>query len=131
MTATSTWVCSLGENEWCTADSPCFTCADLIHAHERAAGLCGDTCPQCKAATLIVGAKVGSETRTRKMAPLGWNEASNAWERGVPVDHTGMPYLDKNLTVMGAKQVAEHRHEIDTTMRHHHAAKTASTTGSN
>jgi hypothetical protein len=44
------------------------------------------------------------------------------WERGVPTDKRGMPFLDKNLNPMGVKAVVENRHEIEQHRRQLHTS---------
>lgn len=38
-------------------------------------------------------------------------EASNRWERGMPTDHRGMPYLDEKGVRVNTKKLAETRHK--------------------
>lgn len=131
-TVLESWVCLLGENEHCTPGDPCFTCADAAHRARAAAGECPDDCLECKTASIVVGAQVGIDSRGRKFGELGFKD-TNSWERGVPTDSKGMPFIDTvDGHVIGQKEASERHREIDATMRrNHHAATAASTTGSN
>lgn len=40
-----------------------------------------------------------------------------AWERGIPTDNRGMPWLDETLSPIGTKKFAERRHEIEAKRR--------------
>lgn len=42
---------------------------------------------------------------------------NNSWERGVPTDNRGMPYLDSNLNEIGQKTFAANRSTIETKVR--------------
>lgn len=112
--ALASWQCSLGDNEWCSADDPCFTCADRAHAqrHPRAV----DDCRECKLRTLQIGPQVGIDTRGRKFAPIG-PKGDNSWERGIVKDGRGVPLVGSDGHYVTVKEHAENRHKIEAARR--------------
>ncbi len=44
----------------------------------------------------------------------------NSWEKGIPTDSRGMPFLNKNGQIMGQKEYAANRHSIEETRRRLH-----------
>lgn len=61
-----------------------------------------DGCEPCKWATLTVST-AAMPSRHNGVGPTA-NPSSNAWERGVPVDDKGLPYLDEQLKPVGSKE---------------------------
>ena len=49
---------------------------------------------------------------------------NNVWERGIPTDQRGMPYLEKGGDAMGQKEFSERRHEIEQKRRFLHNSTT-------
>jgi hypothetical protein len=58
-------------------------------------------------------------TRRNTIAPRTPNPS---WERGVPTDERGMPFLGHDLEPIGIKQYTERRHEIEDLRRRNHQA---------
>lgn len=56
-------------------------------------------------------------TRRNKVEP---RRPDPAWERGIPTDNRGMPYLRKDLSPMGVKEFAEKSHQIEAHKRQLH-----------
>ena len=72
-------------------------------------------CFKCHIQGLTIGLPKDYPSRTwRKMKR---RETLNSWERGIPTDSRGMPWLDATGAPMGAKKVAENRHSIAETAR--------------
>lgn len=113
---TDSWHCLLGDNEWCTADDWCFTCADAIHRRSVALGLCEPDCLQCKLPSLLLSPVVGQETRGSTIGKLGWKD-SNSWERGLKLDDRGQPLLKADGSLITVKEFADRRGHYETALR--------------
>lgn len=59
--------------------------------------------------------------RRNQVAPVH-RESVNAYERGVPTDERGMPYLGKDFKPLGAKPFAEKRRAFEERRRAHHVS---------
>ena len=63
-------------------------------------------------------------TPTRLNPKAAPRTPDNAWERGIPTDHRGMPFLEKGGDFMGQKEFSERRHEIEEGRRFLHNSTT-------
>jgi hypothetical protein len=80
-------------------------------------GTHGEGCFGCKVKTITVNPY---SMPTRLHPGNAPKRPEPRWERGVPTDNRGMPFLDKNLNPMGVKAVAENRHSIEQHRRQLH-----------
>lgn len=97
-------MCILGDNDWCTRKSPCFTCAEM--AHDRAHPEPVDVCLTCRLRSVQLS-PAATPSKTRRLMKPGARR-DNAWERGIVRDARGMPMLD-GLAPIGTKQYAQNR----------------------
>lgn len=104
-------MCILGDNEWCSRRSPCFTCAQA--AHDQAHPELRDDCETCRLRSVQLSpAATPSKTRRVQQGVKGGNE----WERGIVTDGRGMPLLDNGVPI-GVKQYSEKRHQYESARR--------------
>lgn len=61
--------------------------------------------------------------RRNQVAP-NIRESANAWERGEPTDHRGMPFLGKDFKPLGIKAFTEQRRRFEDRKHAHHTAHT-------
>lgn len=106
----------LGDNEWCTADDPCFSCEEQDHQLRHPALV--DDCETCRLRSLQVS-PAATPTKTRQIAPIG-SKNLNSWERGVKCDERGVPYLRSNGDQISVKEYGEQRHAIDALIAEKH-----------
>jgi hypothetical protein len=80
----------------------------------------GPECFGCKVKS-ITFSPYATPTRLNPRRPP--RQPNPAWERGVPTDARGMPFLRKDGTPMGVKEYAENRHAIEEHRRRLHNAQ--------
>lgn len=56
-------------------------------------------------------------TPTRLNGKAAPRPPNNVWERGIPTDQRGMPFLRQDGEFMGQKEFSERRHEIERSRR--------------
>lgn len=84
----------------------------MVRTHH---GQHGDDCFGCKAVTVQVS-PAATPTRTKYLKPP--RTPNNSYEKGIPTDERGMPYLLPNsFEPAGQKFVDQHRHQIEDTRR--------------
>lgn len=66
-------------------------------------------CPSCFRERLLSVGLSKAATPTRKTGSAPPSKADNSWERGVPRDERGVPFLDHNGGVCFQKEVVENR----------------------
>jgi len=91
----------------------CNDCTEARHAAEHPELV--DGCLACKLGTIQVSQRVKPK---RVSGPPSGNH--NEWERGIPTDHRGVPFLDSTGTVIGVKKYAENRHALEAERRRLH-----------
>lgn len=64
----------------------------------------GEECFGCKIRTINLSP---AATPSRRNSKTPRESTNNSWEKGIPTDSRGMPYLDSNLNVIGQKRWAE------------------------
>lgn len=111
LASSEVWVCAFWpDNEWCTAESPCFDCADAIHA-EAHPSMDIEGCPTCHHRSVQLS-PAATPTKERKFGKLG-PKGNNSWERQVVTDSRGMPILKPDGDLIRSKEYAENRHSIE------------------
>lgn len=108
--------CVLGENEWCTAGDPCFTCAETAHQALHPNGDV-DGCVQCHHQSIQLS-PAATPTSRNSIAPA---KPRNSWEKGQALDRRGIPYVNKDGTPIGVKDFANNRSRYEETLRQQHA----------
>lgn len=107
----SRWVCSIQpDNEWCTADDPCFGCAELAHELEHP-DMDDSDCPTCRLRSIQLS-PAATPTKTRRFGKIG-TKGNNSWERQVITDQRGMPILHADGNLIRSKEYAENRRSIE------------------
>lgn len=110
------WDCvSHPGNEWCTADGPCFDCAELAHELEHPS-MDVDGCRTCRLRSVQLS-PAATPTKTRKFHPVGVPKGNNSWERPVVTDARGMPLLRADGEMIRTKEYAERRSSIEAARR--------------
>lgn len=106
------WVCSVSpDNEFCTADDPCFSCAEATHAAAHPS-MDVDGCPTCKLRSVQLS-PAATPTKTRKFGEVGKPKGNNSWERGIVTDARNMPILKPDGELIRQKEYAENRRSIE------------------
>ena len=70
----------------------------------------GDDCFGCKVQSIQFDPYAMPSRLNKKAEP---RRPDPAWERGIPKDSRGMPFLRTDGTPMGVKEFGEKRHQID------------------
>ena len=83
----------------------------------------GDDCEcfRCKVLSISINPYAMPSRLNPKNAP---RQPQNKLADHTPTDERGMPFLDKNLQPMTAKQVSENRHRIEQVRRKNHNLST-------
>jgi hypothetical protein len=79
----------------------------MIRTHD---GSHGPDCFGCKVQSISFDPYAMPSRLNKKIPPRTPNPA---WERGIPTDSRGMPFLRKDGTPMGVKEYSENRHQIE------------------
>lgn len=75
-----------------------------------------DDCFACRVQTIQIDPRA-TPSRRNNIEP---RRPDPAWERGIPTDSRGMPYLTKDGSPMGVKEFGENRHRIEEHRRQLH-----------
>jgi hypothetical protein len=70
----------------------------------------GDGCFGCKIQTIQISPYATPNRLHPERAPRTPN---NSWEKGIPTDSRGMPFLKADGSAMGVKEYGEKRHQIE------------------
>lgn len=89
----------------------CFDCAEARHARLHPEPV--DDCFACKVGTIQISQHVKAK-KAGGTPPAG---NTNAWERGIAVDHRGVPLLGADLEPIGIKRYAENRRKLEAERR--------------
>ena len=92
------------------ASYECNDCTEARHAAAHPEPV--DGCFACKLSTIQVSQRVKPR---RASGPPAGNH--NEWERGIPTDHRGVPFLDASGDVIRVKQYAQDRHKLEAERR--------------
>jgi hypothetical protein len=87
----------------------------------------GDDCFGCRIQTIQISPYATPSRLRPHIAP---RKPENSWEKGVPTDSRGMPFLKTDGSPMGQKEFSEKRRLIDAHRRRLHN-EPAKPTGSN
>lgn len=107
-------VCPFGAEHWvCNGVEQCFNCATIEHSNRHPDGDV-DGCRTCKLATLQVSPSVRGVSRNQVAPTAG----SNSWEKGVALDHRGIPFRDfKTGNPIPLKRFTERRSKYEEGLR--------------
>lgn len=82
-------------------------------------GLCAEpSCFTCKVKSIQIHPNATPTRTAARPAGAPPKGSSNSWERGIPTDSRGLPYINAATgDVMGQKEVSEKRHQIEAEKR--------------
>lgn len=91
----------------------CNDCTEARHAAAHPQAVEG--CAFCKLSSIQISQRLKPK---RVSGPPTGNR--NSWERGIPTDHRGVPFLDAGGEVIRVKQYAKDRHKLEAERRRLH-----------
>lgn len=105
-------MCVLGQNDWCTPAAPCFSCEDAAHTHTEPV----DGCRTCQLRSVQLS-PAATPSKARRLRAWG-AKRGNEWERGIPTDGRGMPWLRPGTVApVGTKEYGQDRRKIESARR--------------
>jgi hypothetical protein len=91
----------------CNDESRCFQCEEAEHANVHP-DFDDPDCETCRLRSIQLNPRTVSPSSRNQIAPTG-TDGRNSWEKGVALDHRGIPYRDKHGAQIPVKKFAEKR----------------------
>lgn len=106
-------------SEFCTEADPCFDCAERRIDEKIEAGIYDDEVERALRLRSVQISPAATPTKERKLAKTPGARGGNSWEKGVALDHRGLPYLD-GMNPIPVKKFSENRHVYEGKIRQLH-----------